>query len=118
MKYLKTPIAFVAGLASTATVVGSLLLAGPASADITPAVEQYIPGVVAEVEPTDAAWCADTGVTGTLWWTESEIKGHEIGGHASVYNGCGEVHPITSKSRFRSFHLCNNSGFCGREVYL
>ncbi|MER6826985.1 hypothetical protein ABT352_13455 [Streptosporangium sp. NPDC000563] len=95
--------------------LASLAWAPPASA-----ASQSIPGVIGTVTPTLSQLCTSSTMQyGSLYYTESEIPGREIGGSYSAGRGkCLQKNPITSKSRFRSFHVCNSNGVCGPEIYL
>lgn len=106
-----------AAIALSLTVGGLVSLVGAQSAS---AATQSVPGVSATVTSTYAELCtSSTMMWGDLWYTESEIPGKEIGrSFSSPHGRCLHQTPITSKSRFRSFHVCNSNGVCGREVYL
>lgn len=88
--------------------------ASPAHADVW----ESIPGGSAFVQPGYARICAVSGWTITFWYAHSVVPGQEVGGNTSVRSGCKNVYPPVSGSKFRHFHLCNQQGHCGREVYV
>jgi hypothetical protein len=82
------------------------------------AATQYVYGGEATVTPTTAKVCARGSVNwARVYYTESEVPGHEIGGQLTATSyACITGYPISSRSRFRSFHVCNSLGQCGPEV--
>jgi hypothetical protein len=102
------------------TVLGAATLLLVTAAAPAWAAVQEVGGARGTVYPARATICAGGGIVwARLYYTESEIPGKEIGGYLTVPTyQCTTKYPITERSRFRSFHVCNNLGTCGPEVYL
>lgn len=99
---------------SAAVCLGLSVLPGTAHA-----ASGSIPGGSATVSPTWARVCAHNGYNVTLYWAQAVVNGQETGGSTWVRSGfCLGHGPTVAGAKFRHFHLCNSSGYCGPEIWV